>query len=321
MGIASDLTALKTASDTLTSNKVSRFCYTESAYADDDADGVSVYNVNNAQNIPVNTPSVLKVNQTIVDKGYRAQASSITRMLINHFFGRVSYNLNKVNDWFNTLLANLSASLGTANGIATLDANGYIPKTQLPDNSLIDFFLPVGHIIWTSDSTFDPNTKYTGTTWVQIKDKFIWAKGDSDTVDDTGGSKTHTIVANELPAHTHVLGGSTGNQSANPSFSGSHSHSHTVAYTTTGQPRDFHVNAKYISEGTGAQTSVSDFNMQSASTDYNIVMNEATVTISGTTTGDHTHSLPANTGNNSTTGNAMDIMPPYIVKYCWERTA
>ena len=137
MGIASDISALKTKSDTLTDNKVSRFAYTETAYANDDADGVTVYDIENAQNIPVGTPSVMKVNQTVVDKGYRARASSLTRMLLNHFLGRISYNLNKVNDWFNTLLANLYDSLGTADGIATLDSTGRIPYSQSPENTIL----------------------------------------------------------------------------------------------------------------------------------------------------------------------------------------
>ena len=126
MGIASDLTALKELSDDVVANKVSRFCYTESAYTLNQADGVIDYDVNRGQNIPVGTPTVMKVNQTVVDKGYRTQGSSLTRMLMNHFFGRISYNLNKINDWFNTLLINLSASLGSANGIATLDNDGHL---------------------------------------------------------------------------------------------------------------------------------------------------------------------------------------------------
>lgn len=136
MGIASDLTALKTLSDGVVANKVSRFAYTEQAYIDNEVNGVIDYDVNRGRNIPVGTASVMKVNQTVIEKGWRARASSITRMLMNHFLGRISYNLNKVNDWFNTLLANLSASLGTVNGIATLDENGKVPATQLVESDV-----------------------------------------------------------------------------------------------------------------------------------------------------------------------------------------
>ena len=131
MGIASDLTALKTLSDGVVANKVSRFAYTEQAYTDNNANGVLVYDVNNDQNIPVGTANVMKVNQTVIEKGWRARASSITRMLMNHFLGRTSYNLNKINDWFNSFLGSMSSYLGAPNGIATLDTNGKVPDAQI----------------------------------------------------------------------------------------------------------------------------------------------------------------------------------------------
>lgn len=99
-----DLLAIKTVEDTLIANKVANFAYTDEAYTNNNANGVTEYNVNNAQNIPVGTPSIMKVNPTILTKGWRAQASSITRMLMNHFLGRISYNLNKVNDNMSSLV-------------------------------------------------------------------------------------------------------------------------------------------------------------------------------------------------------------------------
>lgn len=131
-----DLAECKRVEDTLTSNKVSRFAYTQRAYADDNANGVETYNFDNEQNIPLGTPEVMKVNTTVVDKGYRAQASSITRMLMNHFLGRISYNLNKINDVMSNLLSTIQSHLGTANGVATLDENGRIPFSQLPESAL-----------------------------------------------------------------------------------------------------------------------------------------------------------------------------------------
>lgn len=133
MGIASELTTIKEdISDGVVANKVSRFAYTQQAYEDNDADGVLAYDVNQEQNIPVGTPSVMKVNETVVDKGWRARASSITRMLMNHFLGRISYNLNKANDMINSILDNFISYLGTADGVATLDDSALVPYTQLP---------------------------------------------------------------------------------------------------------------------------------------------------------------------------------------------
>lgn len=131
-----ELTQLETVEGTVTRNKVSRFAYTQEAYDQNDADGVDVYNINNAQNIPNGTPTVMRVNDTVVSKGYRAQASSITRMLMNHFLGRLSYNCNKANDLLAGLINTIKTHLGVANGFAILDANGQIPYSALPESSL-----------------------------------------------------------------------------------------------------------------------------------------------------------------------------------------
>ena len=124
--LSEELTALKTNEDKITGNKVANFAYDDYAYEHDDANGVDTYNVDAHQNIPNGTSSILKVNPTILTKGWRAQASAITRMLMNHFLGRVSYNLNKVNDHFSTLLTKLISYIGQPNGLATLDANGKV---------------------------------------------------------------------------------------------------------------------------------------------------------------------------------------------------
>ena len=135
--ITQDLQSIKTVEDTLTSNKVARFAYTQQAYTNNDANGVTVYNPNQEQNIPVADASVMKVNSSILNLGWRAQASALTRMLMNHFLGRISYNLNKVNDNVSAILSALIAKIGQAEGIATLDANGHVPYSQLPEGTLV----------------------------------------------------------------------------------------------------------------------------------------------------------------------------------------
>ena len=136
MSLTSDLNAIKTVQDGVKDNKVTRFAYTANAYANNDVDGHSDYVATRENNIPLSDLSVIEVNQTVVDKGFRARASALNRMFLNHLFGRVSYNLNKINDLFNDLLAKIVANLGTPNGLATLDANGRIPYTQLPEDAM-----------------------------------------------------------------------------------------------------------------------------------------------------------------------------------------
>jgi hypothetical protein len=43
------------------------------------------------------------------------------------------------------------------------------------------------------------------------------------------------------------------------------------------------------------------------------------VNVAHTHSHNHVHSLPANTGSTGS-GTAVNVMNPYIVKYCWERT-
>lgn len=125
-----DLTDIEEKAQGLVENKVANFAYTQEAYDNDDVDGVSEYDVNKAQNIPTAEAETLDVNLTVLNKGYRSQASSITRMLMNHFLGRTSYNLNKSVDLFKKGFLGIKNALGKPSGIATLDENGYLSKEQ-----------------------------------------------------------------------------------------------------------------------------------------------------------------------------------------------
>ena len=83
---------------TLTSGKVANFGYNDTAYACDNVAGVATYNYSQDQNVPLGEAGVLNTTSDLLAKGVRSQASSLTRMTINHFFGRTSYNVNKLAD-------------------------------------------------------------------------------------------------------------------------------------------------------------------------------------------------------------------------------
>ena len=239
--------------------------------------------------------------------------------------------------------------------------------------ALLNFCYPVGSLYWSSQAT-DPATLFGG-TWTQIKDKFVWAKGDSDTVNNTGGVKTVTLTTEQIPSHNHSFtpsgtvsnhshtftgtavtsGGSSATNTGNtqPTFTGS-------AVTTGGMSgnenksiimRRFPDGSDILDSSTGttksSATGSSYKNVASASTSTAssyINWSNAhthTVTASGTVqnhshTMAHTHTVTASgtisstqptfTGTigiteNTGGGQAHDNMPPYIVKYCWERTA
>jgi len=74
---------------------------------------------------------------------------------------------------------------------------------------------PIGSI-YMCVNDINPSEVFGG-TWVQIKDRFLLAAGDTYNNGATGGSATHTpsgtvgghvLTINEIPSHTHGYGGS-----------------------------------------------------------------------------------------------------------------
>lgn len=209
---------------------------------------------------------------------------------------------------------------------------------------------PVGSLYWTSVNE-NPATTFGGGTWEQIKDKFILAAGDTYSQGATGGSATVTLTAEQMPSHyhsvgshTHTLGGSTGN-------AGSHSHTtNSISATRTGG-MSAHATDGWFGQGSrnGVQYATDGTTFKSTTTlvtglapSYDSDARKVTLNIAhthdmnhthGTNTVDaHNHSLPSNTGgctafNSGSTGGsngttqAHNNMPPYIVQYCWKRTA
>lgn len=167
-------------------------------------------------------------------------------------------------------ITGLNTVLGTKADKTTVDA-------------IFDIIYPVGIILEFSPDT-DPNelTGFKG-TWTQIKDKFTLAAGDVYSVGATGGSSTHTLSTNEIPAHTH----------GNKSLTGS-----IVAvlawYGNTVSGIISKANALYNNAYTG----------------------------SGTSFGGITMNIDASHEHNSVGGGAShNNMPPYVVVSKWVRTA
>ena len=60
---------------------------------------------------------------------------------------------------------------------------------------------PVGSIYFAFNHT-DPATLFGG-TWVRLSGGFLWASQAGDTIGQTGGEKTVTLTAAQIPAHNH----------------------------------------------------------------------------------------------------------------------
>ena len=245
---------------------------------------------------------------------------------------------------------------------------------------VLEAIYPVGSLYWSSKAT-NPSQLFGG-TWKQIKDCFVWAKGDSDTINATGGSKTVTLGVANMPSHSHRFTPS-GTITMNAHAHGLNGHRHTFTpegtvsshshtFTPAGEigssfsgtthsfyspraddtidvgilggenvKRSFDSSNPKISEyasrdndpsillqWTDAGTVSSSFVGRRSDTEYT---RPSFTGSSGTTSGNSekttsetaSGSFRGSAGTTESNGSGTDfsIMPPYVVKYCFERIA
>lgn len=89
-----------------------------------------------------------------------------------------------------------------------IDGTGYALSVYVSEGMrIVNTVYPVGSIIENASSSFDPNTAFPGTTWERIKGKVLVGVDESDTdfssAGKTGGEKTHKLIIDEMPKHSH----------------------------------------------------------------------------------------------------------------------
>ena len=207
------------------------------------------------------------------------------------------------------------------NGLSTVNTS----DTSSIYYKLMKLIYPVGSLYWSSKST-NPASLFGG-TWVQIKDRFILACGDTYTsVDATGGASTVTLSVSNMPSHTHsftpsgsvsstTATGTVSNHTHSFSWSGSHSHN-TLGISGRSETDEGFGGGIDCNRNYGANKVVTSSTTLTVEAD--------TTSTQPTFTGDsHSHTFTGTAGTTSSNGSgtSFSILPPYVVKYCFERTA
>lgn len=118
----------------------------------------------------------------------------------------------------------------TPSKVAVLDGSGWVYSRTLAElksdigvdtATLVDLFYPIGSIYMSTDTT-NPQSRFTGTYWLPIYNRFLLGAGDAYKAGTMGGEATHTLTRSEIPSHYHdeYLGNDGGSDSAPSGYSG-----------------------------------------------------------------------------------------------------
>lgn len=182
--------------------------------------------------------------------------------------------------------------------------------------ALNQFQYPVGEIFITRQAG-NPATILGFGTWERYgSGRTIVSLDPGDpsfnTVDLTGGAKTHTLSDSELPSHFHVV------PASNVTTSSGGAHSHFIANPDA-------VDGPYNSSVTVTANNVlNGYNNRATVLGYALSGTNNPATIGNTSTsGTHSHTLSIPAANTQTAGGgaAHNNLQPYIVLNIWKRTA
>ena len=204
----------------------------------------------------------------------------------------MAINVNGFITWLRTFLDDVYAPIGQGGNIS------------------LDDVYPIG-AIYMSVSNTSPSTLFGG-TWVQIKDTFLLACGDTyvsdgDVATAQHGEASHTLNSDEMPSHTHTQNAHNHTQAG---------HSHGTGNTTN----------KYFlaTNNTSIYSSDSKKQISNGSTNYVVYSTSADTNVGKyTATDSKTPTINDKTATNQNTGGgqAHNNMPPYMSVYVWKRTA
>lgn len=179
---------------------------------------------------------------------------------------------------------------------------GAVTATHTALNTASTNYVPTGGIImWSGATTAVPSgwalcNGANGTP--DLRDRFVVGAGNSYAVGDNGGSASTTLVAANLPAHTHTF-------SATATSGAAGSHTHTI-----NDPGHTHRLQRSTNGSWGSQdypsANQANYNMGSFGTD----LSYTGISLNGV--GDHTHTISVSGTTSSVgSGSSFENRPPY----------
>lgn len=126
-------------------------------------------------------------------------------------------NFEKLDTWSKNVNDNLANLEKNKSNINHLHDDRYYTETEVDE--MFKKYCPygVGDYLYTENSTH-PATRWVGTTWVRVVDKFLLGAGNTYTVGAEGGAAQVQLTVNNLPAHSHTY---------SSSFNWGHTHSYS----------------------------------------------------------------------------------------------
>ena len=108
----------------------------------------------------------------------------------------------------------IGANSASTVAATTVTASSHINTTggqfQVNGTNIFDLIYPVGSIYINANTSANPATYLGIGTWVRYGEGRVIvgqnsSESEFDTLNETGGAKTHTLSVSELPAHTHTI--------------------------------------------------------------------------------------------------------------------
>lgn len=195
-------------------------------------------------------------------------------------------------------------------------------------NQMSQYIIDIGQVmypigsIYTSVINTNPST-YFGGTWSAFASGRTLVGVDAgqtefDTIEETGGAKTHTLTSAEMPSHTHTQDSHNHTQNSHNHTQDSHNHTQNSHTHRTDIAQPYSTNQTQFTAvpgGTGASINATD-GLQSGST---TATNQATTATNQATTA--TNQATTATNQNTGGGAAHNNLQPYITVYFFKRTA